>query len=78
MRRLRTGTFGDHELFSIGWIKRRNKQMAMRDLLLVILILLIIGAFPAWPYSSGWGYYPVGGLGGLLILLIILRIFGFL
>jgi hypothetical protein len=34
----------------------------MRTILFIILILLLIGAFPAWPYSSGWGYYPVGGL----------------
>jgi hypothetical protein len=52
--------------------------MAMRDLLMIILILLVIGAFPSWPYSSGWGYYPAGGLGTLLILLIILRILGFI
>jgi hypothetical protein len=52
--------------------------MTTRDILLIILILLVIGAFPAWPYSSGWGYYPAGGLGSLLILLVILRILGFI
>ena len=40
----------------------------MGTILLIILILLLIGALPAWPYSSGWGYWPSGGLG--LILLI--------
>jgi hypothetical protein len=40
-------------------------------LLLIILIILLIGALPTWPYSSGWGYYPSGGLGLLLILLLI-------
>ena len=44
----------------------------MRMVLLVILILLLIGAFPFWPYSSAWGYYPSGGLGVLLVILIVL------
>ena len=44
----------------------------MRTLLLVILILLLLGALPLWPYSAGWGYYPGGALGLILIGLIIL------
>jgi hypothetical protein len=40
--------------------------------LLIILILLLIGAFPTWPYSRAWGYYPSGGLGLVLIILIVL------
>jgi hypothetical protein len=44
----------------------------MRFILFLILILLLIGALPTWPYSAGWGYYPSGGLG--LILLIVLLI----
>ena len=48
----------------------------MRTLLLIILVLLLIGAFPAWPYSTGWGYYPSGGLGLLLVILIILILLG--
>jgi hypothetical protein len=44
----------------------------MRFILLLILILLLLGALPTWPYSAGWGYYPSGGLG--LILLIVLLI----
>lgn len=44
----------------------------MRLLLFIILILLIIAALPAWPYSTGWGYYPSGGVG--LILLIVLLV----
>ena len=43
----------------------------MRTILLIILILLLIGAFPAWPYSTGWGYYPSGGL-GLIVLIVLL------
>ena len=45
-------------------------------ILIIILILLLIGAFPTWPYSSGWGYYPGGGLGLLLIIVIILALAG--
>ena len=48
----------------------------MRTLLLIVLILLLIGAFPAWPYSSGWGYYPVGGVGLILLIVLILAIAG--
>ena len=48
----------------------------MGTILLVILILLLIGAFPAWPYSRGWGYYPSGGLGLIVIILIILLLMG--
>jgi hypothetical protein len=50
----------------------------MRALLLIIVILLLVGALPAWPYSSGWGYYPSGGLGLVLIVLIVLAIVGVL
>jgi hypothetical protein len=45
-------------------------------ILLVILILLLIGALPAWPYSGGWGYYPSSGIGVLLIVLIVLLVMG--
>ena len=44
----------------------------MRTILLIILVLLLIGAFPAWPYSTGWGYYPSGGLLLLIILTLLL------
>lgn len=44
----------------------------MRLLLIILLVILLIGAFPVWPYSSGWGYYPSGGLGLLLIILLVL------
>ena len=48
----------------------------MGTILLIILILLLIGALPRWPYSTGWGYYPVGGLGLLLIIILILVLLG--
>jgi len=50
----------------------------MGTVLLIILILLLIGALPAWPYSSGWGYYPSGGLGLILLIIIILALTGHL
>jgi len=46
--------------------------MPLRTILIVVLVLLLIGAFPIWPYSSAWGYYPTGGLSTLLIILLIL------
>lgn len=48
----------------------------MRTILIIILILLLIGAFPSWPYSTGWGYYPAGGIGLVLLILIILALVG--
>ena len=48
----------------------------LRTILLVLLILLLIGSIPVWPYSAGWGYYPTGGLGTLLIILIIVMFLG--
>jgi hypothetical protein len=48
----------------------------MSTILLVILVLLLIGAFPTWPYSSGWGYYPSGGIGLILLIVLILVLTG--
>jgi hypothetical protein len=48
----------------------------MGTILLIILVLLLIGALPTWPYSSGWGYYPTGGLGLLLIIVLVLVLLG--
>jgi len=48
----------------------------MSTILLIILILLLIGAFPTWPYSTGWGYYPVSGIGLILLVVIILAVLG--
>jgi hypothetical protein len=47
----------------------------MPTILWIVLIVLLIGALPLYPYSSGWGYYPSGGLGLLLIILILLAVF---
>jgi hypothetical protein len=48
----------------------------MSTILLVLLILLLIGALPTWPYSSSWGYYPSGGLGLVLLIVLILALSG--
>ena len=48
----------------------------MKTILLIILVLLLIGAFPTWPYSAGWGYYPSGGLGLVLLIVLILALTG--
>jgi hypothetical protein len=50
--------------------------MSTTTILVIILLLILIGALPTWPYSSGWGYYPSGGLGLILIIIIILALTG--
>jgi hypothetical protein len=48
----------------------------MSTILLIVLVLLLIGALPTWPYSSGWGYYPSGGLGLVVVIVLILVLVG--
>jgi hypothetical protein len=48
--------------------------MSLSTILLIVLVLLLIGALPTWPYSSGWGYYPSGGLGLVLIVLLVVAL----
>jgi hypothetical protein len=50
--------------------------MSLGTILLIILIVLLVGAFPSWPYSSGWGYYPAGGIGTILVIVLILLLLG--
>ena len=50
--------------------------MSLGTILLIILILILLGALPTWPYSSGWGYYPSGGIGLILIIVLILVLLG--
>jgi hypothetical protein len=52
----------------------RMQFMSISTILLIILVLLLIGALPTWPYSSGWGYYPSGGLGLVLIVLLVVAL----
>jgi hypothetical protein len=44
----------------------------IRTILLILLVLLLLGALPTWPYSTGWGYYPSGGLGLVLLIIVVL------
>jgi hypothetical protein len=48
----------------------------MSTILLIILVLLLIGALPTWPYSTGWGYYPSGGLGFVVLIVLVLVLMG--
>ncbi len=48
----------------------------IRTILLIILVLALIGSLPTWPYSTGWGYYPSGGLGAIVVILLILALVG--
>jgi hypothetical protein len=50
-------------------------ETIMGIILLIILILLLVGALPTWPYSAGWGYYPTGGLGLILLIVLALVLF---
>lgn len=50
--------------------------MSLSSILIIILVLFLVGAFPAWPHSKGWGYWPSGGLGTVLIIILILMLMG--
>ena len=62
----------------VGWLvhTRRWGKRVMITILIVILIVLLIASLPTWPYSSGWGYYPGGLLGALLVIVLILVLLG--
>ena len=58
-------------------VQRRFYEKETRMiLLLIILLLLVVGGLPTWPYSRGWGYYPSGGLGLILVVLLVLLLLG--
>ena len=48
----------------------------LRLILLIVIVMALVGALPTWPYSTGWGYYPTGGLGTILLILLILMLLG--
>jgi Protein of unknown function (DUF3309) len=50
----------------------------VRTILIVLVVLLLLGSLPAWPYSAGWGYYPSGGLGAVLLVVVVLIVLGVL
>ncbi|HUH83892.1 MAG TPA: DUF3309 family protein [Stellaceae bacterium] len=53
-----------------------GRQTVLGTILLVILVLLLLGALPTWPYSGGWGYYPSSGIGLVLLIVVILLVAG--
>jgi len=55
---------------------RESRSQFVITILLVILVLMLVGAFPSWPYSRNWGYYPSGGLGLVVVILVILLLLG--
>jgi hypothetical protein len=50
--------------------------MSLGTILLIVLVLLLLGALPTWPYSTGWGYFPSGGLGLVVVILLVLVLTG--
>jgi hypothetical protein len=60
----------------LAGLARSEESAMLSTVLIIVLILLLIGALPTWPYSSSWGYYPGGGLGLILIIVIVLVIAG--
>jgi uncharacterized protein DUF3309 len=59
-----------------GFPRGKPEATMLSTILIIILILLLLGALPTWPYSSGWGYYPGGGVGLILVIVIILVLLG--
>jgi Protein of unknown function (DUF3309) len=55
---------------------RVENKMNLGTILLIILVIALLGAVPAWPYSTGWGYYPSGGLGLVVLIVLILVLLG--
>jgi hypothetical protein len=70
------GTFASSGRLFAYVYEWKMRGIMLSTILVIVLILLLIGALPTWPYSSGWGYYPGGGLGLILIIVIILALMG--
>ncbi len=56
--------------------ERQGRQEMLSTILVVVLLLLLIGALPTWPYSSGWGYGPGGAVGAVLLIVLVLAVLG--
>jgi Protein of unknown function (DUF3309) len=61
-----------------AWLESYNLNAArlpmLRTILLIVVVLALLGSLPMWPYSAGWGYYPSGGLGLIVIVLLVLML----
>jgi hypothetical protein len=60
---------------TVSGINPHKGAKIMSTVLMIILVLLLVGALPSWPYSSGWGYYPAGGLGLILLITLVVVLF---
>lgn len=60
----------------ITFLSERSRIMTVGTLLMIIVILMLVGALPTWPHSKSWGYYPSGGLGLVVLILLILLLLG--
>jgi hypothetical protein len=67
---------GDTFAADVYTVKHSKGEYPMGTILIVILVLLLLGVLPTWPYSNGWGYYPSGGLGLVLLIVVILALTG--
>jgi hypothetical protein len=63
-------------VLAIGITIEQGRNIMLGTILLVVLILMVVGAMPTWPHSRSWGYYPSGGLGLIVLILIILLLLG--
>lgn len=74
--------FGDHPMVRCALIgiilAKRPDSMPLSTILLLVLLLLLIGALPRWPHSRTWGYYPSGGLGLILVIVIVMVLLGYI
>jgi hypothetical protein len=57
-------------------VEAKAEEEAMTTILLIVLLIIFLGALPSWPYSRGWGYFPSGGFGLVLLVLLVLVISG--
>lgn len=76
LRTMQAQQFDEEEIRSQAnsWIT--DRRLLMSTILVVILVLLLVGALPAWPYSRSWGYYPSSGLGIVVVILLVLLLAG--
>lgn len=74
---VRPGFVSEGSVLHLQPRKITNKVEAfMSTILLIVLVLLLLGALPTWPYSRSWGYYPSGGLGLVVVILLVLLVAG--